>query len=307
MSLKISDLDNADAILVLGTDPLHEMPILDLRIRKAVRRNGAKLAVASERPTALDGGAEEAVRYAPGDAARFVRALAAALGAEGFEADPAHAKQAAAIAELLREAPDPAIVWGERLWRSPGAAEALHACARALEMHKRIGPGLLEVPEESNGRGLREVGCLPGAAPGLSPAVVGRGAAEIKEGLADGELNALLLLNADPGPHPSRLRGLAAGARQGVRRLRRDVRRRVHSPRRHRPPRGNACREGGHRHPSRRPPPAPPPQRPASRRGPSRLAGSSPSSHRRSAETSASRLLPRSSTPSRRRSRSTTR
>ena len=35
---RIADLDHADAILVVGVDPLHEMPILDLRIRKAVRR-----------------------------------------------------------------------------------------------------------------------------------------------------------------------------------------------------------------------------------------------------------------------------
>ena len=32
-------------------DPLHAMPILDLRIRKVVRRNGARLAVATDRPT----------------------------------------------------------------------------------------------------------------------------------------------------------------------------------------------------------------------------------------------------------------
>ena len=57
MSSRMSDLDYAGAIVVIGADPLHEMPILDLRIRKAVRRNGAKLVVASERPTALDGGA----------------------------------------------------------------------------------------------------------------------------------------------------------------------------------------------------------------------------------------------------------
>ena len=83
----MADLDHADAILVIGVDPLHEMPILDLRIRKAVRRSRAKLMVASERPTALDGGADEAVRYAPGDAASFLRALAGALGAEGYDAD----------------------------------------------------------------------------------------------------------------------------------------------------------------------------------------------------------------------------
>jgi NADH-quinone oxidoreductase subunit G len=195
---RMADLDHADAILVVGVDPLHEMPILDLRIRKAVRRSKAKLMVASERPTALDGGAEEAVRYAPGNAASFLRALAGALGADGFDADGPFREEADSIASTLRDSPDQTIVWGERLWRSPGAVEALHACMHALDMHKRIGPGLLEVPEESNTRGLREVGCLPGATPGLEAADAGRASAEIKDGLAAHELGALLLLNSDP-------------------------------------------------------------------------------------------------------------
>jgi NADH-quinone oxidoreductase subunit G len=195
---RMADLDHADAILVVGTDPLHEMPILDLRIRKAVRRGRARLAVASEHPTALDGGAEEAVRYAPGDAASFLRTLAGALGADGYDADGPFEKEAAAIAKALRDAPDQAIVWGERLWRDPGAVDALHACSHALDMQHRIGPGLLEVPEDSNTRGLREVGCLPGAGPGLEPSEPGRGSAAIKEGLASHELGFLLLANADP-------------------------------------------------------------------------------------------------------------
>jgi NADH-quinone oxidoreductase subunit G len=198
MGSRMADLDHADAILAIGTDPLHEMPILDLRIRKAVRRGRAKLMVASERPTALDGGATAAVRYAPGDAASFVRALAGALGADGYDADGPFSKEAAAIADTLRDATDQAIVWGERLWRSPGAVEALRACARQLEMHQRIGPGLLEVPEESNGRGLREVGCLPGTKPGLEPTEPGRASAAIKDGLTSHELGFLLIANADP-------------------------------------------------------------------------------------------------------------
>jgi NADH-quinone oxidoreductase subunit G len=192
------DLDNADAILVVGVDPLHEMPILDLRIRKAVRRSRAKLIVASEHPTALDGGADEAIRYAPGDAASFLRALAGALGADGYDADGPFKREATAIAKTLREAPDQAIVWGERLWRDPEAVDALHACSHALDMQKRIGPGLLEVPEESNTRGLREVGCLPGAKPGLLPIDGGHGSAQIKDRLAANELGACLLVNSDP-------------------------------------------------------------------------------------------------------------
>ena len=68
LSARVRDIDDADVILVVGTDPLHSSPILDLRIRKAIRRNGARLAVATERPTTLDGGAEAIARYAPGEA-----------------------------------------------------------------------------------------------------------------------------------------------------------------------------------------------------------------------------------------------
>ena len=195
LSSRIADLDYAGAILVIGADPLHEMPILDLRIRKAARRGRAKLLVASERPTALDGGAAaDPVRYAPGEAAAFIGALAAALGAEGYKAARPHAKAAEALAEELRSVPDPIIVWGERLWRDPAAVRALFACARALDMHQRIGPGLLEVPEEPNTRGLREAGMLPTTGPGLRPTEAGSAAADIR----DGSPGAVLLLNADP-------------------------------------------------------------------------------------------------------------
>ncbi len=198
MSLRVADIDHADAIVVIGVDPLHEMPILDLRIRKAVRRSEANLIVASERPTALDGGATETVRYAPDDAASFVSGLAGALGAEGYDTDGPFKKETAAIAQVLRDAPDQAIIWGERLWRDPVAVSALHACARALEMHQRIGPGLLEVPEEANARGLREVGCLPDAKPGLEHTEFGFRSSEIKENLAAHELGFVLLANCDP-------------------------------------------------------------------------------------------------------------
>jgi NADH-quinone oxidoreductase subunit G len=199
LGARIHDLDIADAILVLGTDPLHQAPILDLRIRKAVRRTGAKLIVASERPTALDGGAAEAVRYAPGEGGAFVRALAGACGAPGYEGDGPYAEQAASAAEILRAGPDQVIVWGERIWRDGGdAVRALHDCARALDMHRRIGPGLLEVPEEANARGLREAGVVPGSGPGLTPAQRGKDAAGIRDSLAGGGGGAIVLLNADP-------------------------------------------------------------------------------------------------------------
>jgi NADH-quinone oxidoreductase subunit G len=76
----VPDLEFAHAVLVLGTEPVDDAPILDLRIRKGVRRRGVKLAVASSRPSSLDPNADVVARYAPGGEHAFVAALDAALG-----------------------------------------------------------------------------------------------------------------------------------------------------------------------------------------------------------------------------------
>ncbi len=68
MGASITAIDDAESVLLVGADPLNTMPILDLRLRKAVRHANLRLVVASDRPTALDGGAEETARYLPGEA-----------------------------------------------------------------------------------------------------------------------------------------------------------------------------------------------------------------------------------------------
>ncbi len=200
ISAKVRDIDEADAILVLGTDPLHSSPILDLRIRKAIRRNGAELAVATEQPTALDGGAVVVSRYAPGGTGAFLAELTAFLRAEGV----------AGVAEVLQGAGSVVIVWGDRVGREgDGAVEALLDVASALDLSDKDGSGLLEIPETTNARGLREVGCLPDAGPGLTSPVltvtetantarVGLGTEEIRAALESGELKTLLLFGVDP-------------------------------------------------------------------------------------------------------------
>ncbi|HEX7278217.1 MAG TPA: NADH-quinone oxidoreductase subunit NuoG [Solirubrobacterales bacterium] len=190
ISAKVRDIDEADAILVLGTDPLHSSPILDLRVRKAIRRNGAKLVVATERPTALDGGAEAIARYAPGQGAHFVRELAGAIGGAENVATP--------VAETLREAEKVVVIWGERIAREDGAAEALLEVAAAAGMSGTEGSGLLEIPDTTNARGLREAGCLPDAGPGLAETAAGMSTEEIRSALISGELTGLVLFGADP-------------------------------------------------------------------------------------------------------------
>ncbi|HEU4739065.1 MAG TPA: NADH-quinone oxidoreductase subunit NuoG, partial [Solirubrobacterales bacterium] len=190
ISARVREIDEAEAILVLGTDPLHSSPILDLRVRKAIRRNGAKLVVATERPTALDGGAEAIARYAPGQAAHFVSELAGAISGAENVATP--------IAETLREAGKVVVIWGERVAREPGAAAALLEVASATNMASTEGSVLLEIPDTTNARGLREAGVLPDAGPGLSETAAGKSTEEIREALIGGELSGLILFGADP-------------------------------------------------------------------------------------------------------------
>ena len=122
-----------------------------------------------------------------------------------------HAKRSEGVsttADVLRDAKSVVIIWGERIGRE-SALGALLDLAEALELAGTDDSGLLEVPELTNARGLREAGCLPDAGPGLaSPALsvistgnagmVGKGTEEIRAGLESGELKTLMLFGVDP-------------------------------------------------------------------------------------------------------------
>jgi NADH-quinone oxidoreductase subunit G len=239
ISARVSDIDHAEAILVLDTELVDEAPILDLRVRKAVRRNGARLAVASSRPSTLDSAARAALRFAPGAAEAALAALAAALGSprvDGGAVDelarragatsgwipgrtqPAQANGARAtsgadavraLADVLRGGGDVVVIWGERVFggeRGAEAGEALLALADALGVADRPESGLIGVPAGANGRGLREVGCTPTLAPGLADAETA--------GDPDAARGALVLLEADAPEHElARAGGVVAFAR----------------------------------------------------------------------------------------------
>ncbi len=205
----VADLEFAHTVLVLGTEPVDDAPILDLRLRKGVRRNRVKLAVATSRPSSLDPNATLAVRYAPGAEAAFVTALSAAFYGGAVD-EPAQAAGADAgaiqeLATLLRtsggdQPGDVVVLYGQRVLAEGEAVTApLLKLAGALGLSGRPGAGLLGIPTATNGRGLREAGVLPDAGPGLTAvASAGHGATGIAEATAAGELSVLYLLHTDP-------------------------------------------------------------------------------------------------------------
>ena len=236
LSARVSDIDHADAILVLDTELVDEAPILDLRVRKAVRRNRARLVVASSRPSTLDPAATAALRFAPGAAEAALVALASALGSDragGTSLDELATRAGAtagfipgrpqlngggppspddavrAAAEVLRDAGDVVVICGERVLggqRGAQAGEALLAVVGGLGIAEKPESGMIAIPAETNGRGLREVGCSPalGAGPGGRR---GRGRSRSARG-------ALLLLETDaPEPELARAASVIAFAR----------------------------------------------------------------------------------------------
>jgi NADH-quinone oxidoreductase subunit G len=177
----VEDVEYAHTVLVLDCEPIDDAPILDLRIRKGVRRQRTKLAVATSRASALDPNAVATHRFPPGGGEAFARALA--RGDDSVRE----------FGDALRAAGEEiVIVCGER--SAPAAVEL----AQALGLADIGGAGILEVPSGTNGRGLREVGCVPGSGPGYAEAPDGYTTPQIAEALAGGDLAAVYLLHVDP-------------------------------------------------------------------------------------------------------------
>ena len=266
----------ADAVLVLGADPLHEMPILDLRIRKAVRRNGAQLAVATEPPDRARRGAERrarASRRAP--ARRSCAALDAALAGDDG-ASTARRARPARDADAVRALADAAARRRRgrrdrlgRAARSPARAarrprDALLDLADALGLGGSDGAGLLEVPTRPTAAACARSAACPDAGPGFADdrrraATPPRSRDGARRRRARARCSSL---HADPVrdlPDAARWERGARSARDFVVAHRRCSTDGLDRARRRRLPGRVLRREGGHGHPSRRPPPAPAP------------------------------------------------
>ncbi|HTD58456.1 MAG TPA: NADH-quinone oxidoreductase subunit NuoG [Solirubrobacteraceae bacterium] len=190
LQAKVPDLEFAHAVLVLECDPIADAPILDLRLRKGVRRHGMKLVRA---------GREQLLDEAKRD--ELLDTLRAACPQEGVPHDGGH-PEGHARGPHGKQAGDVVVLWHERLSAGPDGERAVRALlelAAALGLAGVDGAGLLEVPAHANGRGLREAGVLPNAGPGLGEIDdEGLDAPGIVKAFEGGELGCLYLLGVDP-------------------------------------------------------------------------------------------------------------
>jgi NADH-quinone oxidoreductase subunit G len=225
LGLPRATIDDACApggtVLLIGPDPKEELPILYLRLRDAVRRSGVTVVeLASVRTSVSDDLAALSLRYRPGHALPVVRALLAGDG-DGDGGGPARragdgsvggvpADTLDAAAALLRDGPLTVIVGRANLAES---GRSIAAAAAALH-HARPDARFLSALRRANVHGALELGMAPGLLPGrvtldgargwfaqrwpTLPAARGLDAAGILRAAADGKIDTLVLVGADP-------------------------------------------------------------------------------------------------------------
>jgi NADH-quinone oxidoreductase subunit G len=195
---KLGDLDSVSTIFVWGPDLKETLPVLYLRVRKAVR-NGASLVVASPAGTGLDSIATHVIRYRTGSGQDALRKLASGDG----DMEP--------VAKLLSSGSVVTLFGRASISEDERLAEAVAAFARTLD-----GPGSLPLLGRANIFGALDMGLannlLPGRvstrdaesaasiedAWGLIPEDVGLGTMDMLEAAAAGDIKAIFLVGADP-------------------------------------------------------------------------------------------------------------
>jgi NADH-quinone oxidoreductase subunit G len=222
------DLEHAGVIVVVGLDPEEESPILNLRLRKAVRRHGQRIVAIGPALGPLADFAWRWVRTPPAGETRILRALREMASASepvgGDRREMASASEPvggetssdlAAVGQALTDAVDGAdggigvvVLAGERLAATPGALAAAAELATATD-----GRAFAWVPRKAGARGAVDAGLLPGLLPGgraltdggpvagvwsRVPDVVGLDARGMLQAAADGQLRALYLIGVDP-------------------------------------------------------------------------------------------------------------
>ena len=178
-SARLDDLDDAKTIVWVGPDPKEALPVLYLRLRKAVIEGGAKLIVLGPRAISLDPFATQTIRTTAGADGNALRTLVS--GSDSFAKD---------------NLADPMVVcWGPS---SPGRDETPVAAA-ALEFAQTHGAKVLICPPSAGSQGMLDMGVHPALEGGYrAVAEPGRDTRAILEAAAVGELDALFVIGADP-------------------------------------------------------------------------------------------------------------
>jgi predicted molibdopterin-dependent oxidoreductase YjgC len=220
----MTEVRDADAILLLGTDPLEEAPLVEFFIRRAANLRGTQVTVAHPRRINLTGYGGPWLAYRPGTEVALLNGLAHVILAEGLHKTANLGRSVAELQEwvkdypsdkveeitavppetlreaarVLTEAQKVVLIYGADTVRGPNGQAYLAALNNLALLIGAREPGCLA--QEPNSWGVLDMGLAPHLYPGrqrLDDKVRERLGKLLKAAL-DGELEAFYVMAANP-------------------------------------------------------------------------------------------------------------
>ncbi|MFL5706746.1 MAG: NADH-quinone oxidoreductase subunit NuoG, partial [Ktedonobacteraceae bacterium] len=225
MTNSIAEIEQASHIVLIAADPYQRQPILNLRIKKAMKA-GAKIYIVNANETELDRFAAQKITvpaHGAGAAARMLlhtvvnqetlkapdEALRAKMSGEdaairsytqAFGAEVT--AQLHSLAHEIAGAKGAIILYDEMATLEPGCTDLaadLQALAVVTANIGRPGAGVGPLFEDANSLGARDMGLLPDALPGYMP--VTEAGLTYSEMLNSPQIKALYVMGANPARH----------------------------------------------------------------------------------------------------------
>jgi NADH-quinone oxidoreductase subunit G len=158
-SATMTQLYEADAVLLIGDDPTEQNPLVAWQIRSAIRHRGSRLHVINSKSIKLCRKATEFVEVSQGGEAAAVHWLA---GGDA-QLDPAVSEKLSALKSALEKENNVVIIFGAEL--SGGAVHDLVKFGASLPGQTRY----MALGDYANSRGASDMGLVPHLLPGYAP------------------------------------------------------------------------------------------------------------------------------------------
>jgi NADH-quinone oxidoreductase subunit G len=217
----IEDIETSNVVLLIASDPTEELPILDLRIKKAVTGCGTRLVSLNDQKIALDRYSSQSVQYKVGSEALAVDALANGLAKELGEPTQdvdltqtgISAEDMKSLVETVRSSMKICVVYNP----SALSGDSVARVKRLLKLIAKIPTmecGAIPAAPTTNAVGAMDMGLVPDFYPGgisatdqdeikkqwgeEAPTGKGFSALEMITRAEKGELKALLIHRSNP-------------------------------------------------------------------------------------------------------------
>jgi NADH-quinone oxidoreductase chain G len=212
------DVETSNLVVLIASDPTEELPILDLRLKKAMTRQGVEMIVLNDQQTLMDKYATQSLRYNVGSDGAVLAGLNAALQGQSVGSDLENktgvsTDQLNTLTEKIKSAGKVCVIYNPAALTG-SSVHTLKQCLATAGGLADTTVGAMPAAPVTNSVGAMDMGVLPDCYPGglvltdgdaikskwgdTAPLEKGLSALEMIEKAKSGELKALVVYRANP-------------------------------------------------------------------------------------------------------------